>query len=87
MRCNRWSFFVDAASGRVSKLQTLQNDHIWGDVVTEVTYGDWSTSEGSRLLLPRQVELAVAGHTLLIARRTNVVVNPRFLSRCFCASR
>ena len=75
--------FVDAASGRVSKLQTLQNDHIWGDVVTEVTYGDWSTSEGSRLLLPRQVELAVAGNTLLTARRTNVVVNPDFSADAF----
>ena len=75
--------FVDAASGRVSKLQTLQNDHIWGDVVTEVTYGDWSTSEGSRLLLPRQLELAVAGNTLLTARRTNVVVNPDFSADAF----
>ena len=33
---------VDAESGRVSVLRTLQNDHIWGDVVTEVSYGDWS---------------------------------------------
>ncbi len=75
--------FVDAESGQVSKLQTVQNDHIWGDVLTEVTYGDWSTSEGSRLLLPRQVELAVAGNTLLIARRTNVVVNPDFPADVF----
>ena len=75
--------FVDADSGRVSKLQTLQNDHIWGDVVTEVTYGDWSTSEGSRVLLPRQVELAVAGNTLLTARRTNVVLNPDFPADAF----
>ena len=26
--------FVDAESGQVSKLQTVQNDHIWGDVLT-----------------------------------------------------
>ena len=70
--------FIDAESGWVSKLQTLQNDHIWGDVLTEATYGDRSTSEGSRLMLPRQVELTVAGNTLLTARRTNVVVNPDF---------
>ena len=75
--------FIDAESGRVSKLQTLQNDHIWGDVLTEVTYGDWSTSEGSRLMLPHQVELAVAGNTLLSARRTNVVVNPDFPADAF----
>ena len=75
--------FVDAASGRVSKLQTLQNDHIWGDVLTEVTYGDWSATQGGRLMLPRQVELAVAGNTLLTARRTNVVVNPDFSADAF----
>ena len=70
--------FVDAESGQVSKLQTVQNDHIWGDVLTEVTYSDWSASEGSRVRLPRQVELSVAGNTLLIATRTNIVVNPDF---------
>ncbi len=75
--------FVDAESGQVSKLQTVQNDHIWGDVLTEVTYANWSTSEGSRLRLPRQVELAVAGNTLLISRRTNVVVNPDFPADAF----
>ena len=41
--------FLDAESGRVSKVQTLQNDPIWGDVLTEVTYGDWSTPEDQHL--------------------------------------
>jgi glyoxylase-like metal-dependent hydrolase (beta-lactamase superfamily II) len=75
--------FVEAASGRLSKLQTLQNDHIWGDVVTEVTYGDWSAPEGSRLMLPHQVELAIGGKTLRTARRTNLVVNPDFPAEAF----
>ncbi len=75
--------FLDAESGRVSKVQTLQNDPIWGDVLTEVTYGDWSTPEDSRLVFPHQVGLAVAGKTLLTARRTNVVVNPDFLAGAF----
>ncbi len=70
--------FVDAASGRLSKLQTLQNDHIWGDVVTEVTYSDWSAPEGSRLKFPQRVELAIGGKTLRTARRTNLAVNPDF---------
>ena len=38
--------FVDSATGRVSKLGTVQNDHIWGDVATEVSYGGWSTPPG-----------------------------------------
>ncbi len=70
--------FVDASSGRLSKLQTYQNDHIWGDVLTEATYGDWAAPEGNRVMFPYQVELAVAGNTLRTASRTNVVINPEF---------
>ncbi len=75
--------FVDAASGRLSKLRTLQNDHIWGDVLTEVTYGDWSAPEGSGLIFPHRVELAIAGNTLRTATRTNVVINPDFPADAF----
>ena len=75
--------FVDAASGRLSKLQTYQNDHIWGDVLTEVTYGDWSAPEGSGLMFPHQVELAIAGNTLRTATRTDVVLNPDFHADAF----
>ncbi len=70
--------FIDAESGQLSKLQTLQNDHIWGDVATEVAYRDWTTAEGSSLMVPHEVELAVAGTTLHRATRSNVVVNPDF---------
>ncbi len=75
--------FVDAASGRLSKLQTLQHDHIWGDVSTEVTYNDWSAPEGSSLMLPHHVELAIAGKTLRIDTRTDVVINPDFRADAF----
>jgi len=75
--------FVDAASGRLSKLRTLQNDHIWGDVSTEVTYGEWSAPEGGGLMFPHQVELAIAGKTLRTDTRTNVVVNPDFRADAF----
>ena len=75
--------FVDTASGRLSKIRTIQNDHIWGDVVTEVTYSDWSAPEGSRLMFPHQVEMAIDGNTLRTARRTNLVVNPDFPTEAF----
>ena len=75
--------FVDAQSGQLSKLQTLENDHIWGDVSIEVTYSDWSTPKGSLLMFPHQVELALAGTTLRTAVRTNVVVNPDFRAVAF----
>ena len=75
--------FVDAASGRLSRLRTLQNDHIWGDVLTEVTYSDWSAPEGSGVMFPHRVEMAIAGKTLRTATRTDVVVNPDFPAEAF----
>jgi glyoxylase-like metal-dependent hydrolase (beta-lactamase superfamily II) len=74
---------VDAESGRVARLKTLQNDHIWGDVETEVSYGDWSSPEGSPLQFPHRVELAVSGRTLHTEGRTDVVVNPEFAADAF----
>ncbi len=74
---------VDAESGRVAMLKTLQNDHIWGDVETEVSFGDWSSAEGSPLQFPHRVELAVSGQTLHTEDRTDVAVNPEFAAEAF----
>ncbi len=74
---------VDAESGRVAMLKTLQNDHIGGDVEIEVSYGDWSSPEGSPLQFPHRVELAVSGQTLHAESRTDVVVNPEFADDAF----
>ncbi len=74
---------VDAESGRVAILETLQNDHIWGDVETEVAFGDWSSAEGSALLFPHRVELTVSGQTLHTEDRTDVIVNPEFAGDAF----
>ena len=51
---------VDAESGQVSMLRTMQNDYIFGDVEIEVSYGDWSSPEGSSLQFPHRVELALS---------------------------
>ena len=75
--------FVDAQTGQLSKLETVENDHIWGDVLIEVTYLDWSTPQGSPMKFPHQVELALAGTTLRTAVRSNVVVNPGFRAEAF----
>ena len=75
--------FIDAVSGRLVRLQTLQNDHLWGDVLTVVTYNDWSASEGDGLMFPHRVEMAVAGKTLRTDTRTELVVNPDFSADAF----
>ena len=74
---------VDAESGQVSMLRTMQNDYIWGDVEIEVSYGDWSSPEGSSLQFPHRVELALSGNTLHAESRTDVVVNPEFAADAF----
>ncbi|MEE9154966.1 MAG: MBL fold metallo-hydrolase [candidate division NC10 bacterium] len=74
---------VDTESGRVVMLKTLQNDYIWGDVEIEVSYGDWSSPDGSPLLFPHRVDLALSGQTLLTESRTNLVVNPEFATDAF----
>ena len=70
-------------TGRLSKTQTLQNDHVWGDVVTEVVYDDWAVAEGSTLWFPRRVEVVVDGITLRSERRTSLQVDPQFAGRTF----
>ncbi len=75
--------FVDAETGQLSKVQTLENDYIWGDVLIAVTYSDWWAPEDSLLTFPHQVELALAGTTLRTAVRANVVVNPDFRAGAF----
>ena len=74
---------VDTESGRVVMLKTLQNDYIWGDVEIEVSYGDWSSPEGSSLQFPHRVDLALSGQTLLTESRTDVVLNPEFAADAF----
>ncbi len=74
---------IEEESGRVAMLKTRQNDYIWGDVEIEVSYGDWSSPEGSSLQFPHRVELAVSGQTLHTESRTDVVVNPAFAANAF----
>ena len=74
---------VEEESGRVAMLKTRQNDYIWGDVEIEVTYGDWSSPEGSSLKFPHRVDLALSGQTLHTETRTNIFVNPEFAADAF----
>ena len=74
---------IEEESGRVAMLKTRQNDYIWGDVEIEVSYGDWSSPEGSSLQFPHRVALAVSGQTLHTESRTDVVVNPAFAANAF----
>ncbi len=75
--------YVDERTGRISRLKTIQNDHIWGDVEAGIVYGDWRTAAGSRLVFPHRVEIVVDGHTLRTEQRGRVTVNPGFAADLF----
>ncbi len=73
---------VHAGTGRVSKLETLENDYLRRDLPIEIFYADWTdaTSEPS---LPRTVWLASDGEVLLQENRTVIEVNPTFAADTF----
>ncbi|HSN99194.1 MAG TPA: MBL fold metallo-hydrolase [Candidatus Nanopelagicales bacterium] len=52
------SLFVDAESGHITRLATLENHHFYRDVVIEVGYADWQLGQGS-LAFPRGLTLTV----------------------------
>jgi len=65
---------IDLETGRISKLQTLQWDVIYGDVPLEVTYHDFQDFDG--VILPTHIMMSYGGAPSMDVRRSNVTVNP-----------
>jgi glyoxylase-like metal-dependent hydrolase (beta-lactamase superfamily II) len=70
------TFFINADTGELTKLETLELDFYRRDVALEVFYGDWATTDD--LPFPRSVRVARAGHTLFSQEISAVTVNPDF---------
>lgn len=68
-------FYVSVASGRLTKIATLENDHLHGDVPLEVLFADWRPVGSSGLVLPRSVALELDGHRLHEERRSSIEVD------------
>lgn len=75
------TFFINADTGELTKLATLELDFYRRDVALEVFYGDWATTDD--LPFPRSVRVVRAGHTLFSEAISSVTVNPAFEAATF----
>lgn len=66
--------YVNAATGNISKLSTMETDHLRRDVAVEVMYNDWAPAQGG-LAFPNNVTMMVDGETVHTETRSSVAVN------------
>ncbi|NKB45359.1 MAG: MBL fold metallo-hydrolase [Alphaproteobacteria bacterium] len=66
---------INLETGRISKLQTMQWDVIYGDVSVEVSYHDYQEIDG--LTFPMHIMMSYGGAPSMDVRRSNVLVNPK----------
>lgn len=68
------TLYVDAESGRIDKLETIEFDYVNGDVALEVIYRDWESIAG--VAFPTTINITLAGAPTLEVKRSDIVVNP-----------
>jgi hypothetical protein len=68
-------FLVDASTGTLDWLRTIENDHLRRDVSLEVHYTRWKTFDVGAAL-PRELTLSLAGEVLHEESRSSLQVNP-----------
>jgi glyoxylase-like metal-dependent hydrolase (beta-lactamase superfamily II) len=69
------TLWINASTGRVAKLTTMENDHLLRDIALEVHYHDWGNIEGG-VAFPYSVYM-VLGHDLVHEEyRSAIAVNP-----------
>lgn len=69
------SLYINAQTGKISKLVTLENDHQHRDIPVEVFYTGWQATGGGAPLFPKQVHISVNGHLLHEETRKSITVN------------
>jgi glyoxylase-like metal-dependent hydrolase (beta-lactamase superfamily II) len=75
------TLFIDAQTGRLSKLETMEHDFYMRDVKLEVLFSDWDRA--GNIVFPRSVSLVRDDHTLFTQTVSNVEVNPSFTAGTF----
>ena len=81
---NPITLYIDRQTGRISKLQTLQWDVIYGDIRVWVTFQDYQTF--GDIVLPTQLKLSYGGAPRLGETRTAATVNPKIDEAYFSVS-
>jgi glyoxylase-like metal-dependent hydrolase (beta-lactamase superfamily II) len=75
------TLFIDAATGLLSKLETLEHDFYRRDVRLEVFFSDWAPA--GNLSFPRSLRVVRDGQTLFTEQVSAVTVNPTFQPTTF----
>jgi glyoxylase-like metal-dependent hydrolase (beta-lactamase superfamily II) len=76
------TLYVNAKTGKIAKLVTLENEPLHRDVPVEVFYEGWETTP-SGLLFPKNVYVGVDGHLIKSETRKAVAVNGTLVAANF----
>lgn len=76
------TLYVNAKTGKLAKLSTLENEPLHRDVPVEVFYEGWETTS-SGLLFPKNVYMGVDGHLVSSETRKTVTVNGTLAASLF----
>ena len=71
------TLYVNVSTGQLTKLTTLENDHLRRDVEIEVAYEDWTPADGG-LSFPNRVLVTLDGEQVHEETRTSIAVNQPF---------
>ena len=75
------TLYIEQATGRISKLATMEYDMYYGDVTLELTYHNWQSYDG--VYFPTYITMFVAGAPTLEVSRSRIQVNPSIDSAMF----
>ena len=76
------TLYVNAETGQLTKVSTMEADHLTRDTELEFFYADWQPIDGG-LLFPTEVKIAFGGHTVHERTRSSIEVNPALDSSLF----
>jgi glyoxylase-like metal-dependent hydrolase (beta-lactamase superfamily II) len=69
------TLYVNASTGRIAKLVTVENDHLLRDVPVEAYYVGWQATTANAPLFPKQVFISVGEHIVHSETRSSITVN------------
>lgn len=68
------TLYVSATTGRIAKLETVENDYVTSDTRLEVFYAGWRRWDGD-VLFPNDVVITLGGHVVHVEHRSSVALN------------
>lgn len=77
------TLWINASTGRLSKLTTMENDHLHRDVLLDVHYHDWMNDADGGAAFPLSVFIVVDDQIIHEDYRTSVTLNPNFGATMF----